>query len=427
MKFKKIINLLLITSMTMGVFSGCGKKEIPLEENNTEVKEEVGALVPEEGAKLTFWTLSGDSEYGKAVAQAFEEKYGIKVDVQENGMESVSKMMLDGPSGNGADIFMGPHDAFLVSKDAGIIAELSEEGSKTVKNEIDEVAVNTVSLDGKVYGVPVSIENYALLYNKDLVTGEPASTMEQIKEEAGAYNDPSQNKFWYITVPTDGYPAFTFLSSYGFELFGPIGTDGDNPGFDTPEFVKGLEAISKLKDIIPIKAEDLKMETMSLLEQNFKEGKTAYYPIGPWLVKSLKEENINFGVTPLPTMDGKQLRSFSGVQNAYVSAYSEYPKAAELFALFLTSDEAANFLYEKSYRITAKKDITNVTGLMADEELRVFSEAFKTSVPMPSTKRLSYYWTVMQGVLNSVFEGTLTPEEGAAKAQADFDALVQSE
>lgn len=46
---------------------------------------------------------------------------------------------------------------------------------------------------------------------------------------------------------------------------------------------------------------------------------------------------------------------------------------------------------------------------------------------MPQVKRISYYWTTMQSVLSAVFDGKMTPEEGAAKAQSDFDALVASE
>jgi len=425
MKFKKIITLTLVASMLLGAMAGCSKKEIPTEDEDKS--NETGELTPEEGAELTFWTLSGDLEFGEAVAEAFEEKYGVKVNVQENGLDSVNKMMLDGPAGNGADVFMAAHDNFVTAKDAGLLAELSEKSSNLIRDEINEVAVKTITDNGKVYGVPVAIETYALLYNKDLVKGEPAKTMEEIKEEALKYNDTSSNKFWYLTVPTDGYPAYPFLSLYGFELFGPDGKDEDNPGFNKEEFKKGLEKIAELKEFIPINSEDLKMETMSLLEQNFKGGKTAYYPIGPWLIKSLKDENVNFGVTTLPTMDGKQLKSFSAVQNAYISAYSKYPKAAELFALFLASEEAAQILYDKSYRITAREDISNIEGLKDDEELRVYSEAFKTSVPMPTTKRMSYYWTIMQGVLNSVFDGSLTPEEGAEKAQSDFEALVESE
>lgn len=435
MKFKKVLCVLLLVSMVGSLLSGCTKKEIPTQSNDgkengaveTNAPEINDEIIPEEGAELDFWTLSGDSEFGNAVASAFEEKYGVKVNVQENGLDTVNKMMLDGPTGNGADVFMAAHDQFMTAKDAGIIAELDESISRQVIDQVDDTAIRTVMLDGKLYGVPVAIETYALLYNKTLVTGEPATTFEQIKEEALAYNKPSENKFWYLTVPTDGYPAYLLLSLDGFQLFGADGFDNDNPGFNTPEFEKGLERIASIKEILPIKADDLKMETMSLLEQNFKEGKTAYYPIGPWLIKSLKDENVDFGVTTLPTYEGKQMKSFSAVQNAYVSAYTEYPKAAQLFAAFLVSDEAASLLYSKSYRITSKKDISNVEGLMEDQELKVFSDSFKTSVPMPSAKRISYYWTITQGVLSSVFDGNLTPKEGAEKAQKDFEDLVASE
>lgn len=435
MRTRKMISILMAVALLVGLLAGCSRSIPTQQEDNkpgTKISEEPKSedkkeIIPETGAKLSFWTLNGYLEYGKAVADLFEKKYGVKVEVQENGLDTINKMMLDGPAGNGADVFMAAHDSFATAKDAGILAELSETGTAIIKNKVNETAVKTVTSDGKIYGVPISIETYALLYNKTLVTGKPASTFEEIREKALTYNNAGENKFWYLTVPTDGYPAFQFLSLNGFQLFGEDGMDGDNPGFNTPEFVKGLETIASLKEIIPIKADDLKMETMSLLEQNFKEGKTAYYPIGPWLIKSLKEEKIDFGVTVLPTFNGKPMRSFSAVQNAYVSEYTKYPKAAELFATFLTSEEAAAILYSKSYKITANKDISKVEGLKDDEQLRVFCEEFTKSVPMPSTKRISYYWTIAQSVLSAVFDGTLTPEQGAQKAQKDFEALVASE
>ena len=102
--------------------------------------------------------------------------------------------------------------------------------------------------------------------------------------------------------------------------FGEDGKNNDDPGFGTPEFLKALERVRDLHELIPINADDLKIETITQLEQNFMEGRTAYYPIGPWLIKTLKDQNVNFGVTTLPTMDGKQMKTMAGVQNAYVSA-----------------------------------------------------------------------------------------------------------
>ena len=100
-----------------------------------------------------------------------------------------------------------------------------------------------------------------------------------------------------------------------------------------------------LNELIPVKADDLKIETITQLEQNFIDGKTAYYFIGPWLIKTLKEQNTNFGVSTLPTMDGKQMKTMAGVHNAYVSSYSEYPNAAQLFAEYLVSEEGLSLIH----------------------------------------------------------------------------------
>lgn len=425
MRNKKFLSVLLVGALTIGILGGCGNREIPTEETSNTTQQE--KLVPEENAKLKFWVASGKLDYGKAVGAAFEKEYGVPVEVEEQSIDIINKMTLDAPAGNGADVFMAAHDLFLTARDSGILAELNPNVEKVVREEANEIAVKTVEDDGKLYGVPVSIECYALLYNKDLVKGEPATTMEQIAEEAKEYNNPKENKFWFLTIPTEGYPAFPYLSVDGFQPFGPDGKDNDNPGFDTPEFEKGLQRIADLKEIIPIKGADLKMETITQLEQNFKDGKTAYYPIGPWLIKSLKEEKINFGVTTLPTWDGKQLKTMAGVQNAYVSSYSKYPNAAQLFAQYLISKEGASILYKEAYNVTARKNVDDIEGLKDDAELKVFVESFKDAVPMPQVKRVSYYWTVLQGMLKSVFDHDLTPQDAAKKAQEDFEALVASE
>ena len=98
-----------------------------------------------------------------------------------------------------------------------------------------------------------------------------------------------------------------------------------------------------------------------------------------------------------------------------------------LFAEYLVSEEGAEILYEKAYNVTARKNIENINGLKDDDALKVYTEAFDDAVPMPQVKRISYYWTTMQSVLSAVFDGKITPEEGAKKAQDDFEALVASE
>ncbi|ACD21770.1 maltose ABC transporter substrate-binding protein [Clostridium botulinum] len=421
-QIKMIFLPVLIVTLMFSLIS-CRNREIPFDDDSE--LEETSELKPEKEAELVYWT--DDLDFGQAIAKSFEEKYKVKVNVQKIGLDSMDKMMLDAPTGNGADVFMAANDNFSKGKDSGIFAKIRPSIKKEIEEVTNETALKTVTSDDELYGIPVSIESYAMLYNKDLVKEKPSETFEQIEEEANKYNDKNINKFWFLTIATDGYSAYPFLSVDGFRLFGENGNDGDNPGFNTKEFENGLEAISKLRKIIPIESEDLKLQASTFLEQNFRNGKTAYYPIGPNAIKELKKSGVNFGITKLPTYGGKPMRAFSVVQNAHVSAYTKYPNASQLFAQYLVSKDAASLLYRKAYKITSRKDTSNIEGLKDDEYMKVYAEQFNNTDPMPSTKRISYFWTIMESTLGSVFDGNITPNEAAEKIQKDFDALVQSE
>lgn len=425
---KKVLAFLLAAAMALPL-SAC-MKEAPVESGSSSTGSQSSGtsgeseeLKPEEGAELKFWTA--DVDFGKAVAAEFEKEYGVPVTVEEAGLDAINKIMLDGPAGNGADLFMVAHDSFQTGYSAGVFKEIDSSIASKLNEELNEVAMKTATCDGKLYGVPISIETSVMFYNKDLVE-EPAETFEQIVEEAKEWNDPDNNKFWFLTTPTSGYAVHPMLTPFGFELFGENG-DAENPGFDTPEFLEGMKYLSTLKEAMPIDAENLGMDASSFLNQNFIDGKTAYYPNGPWLLRTLKEAGVNYGVCKLPTLNGNEMKPFAGVQNVHVSTYTKYPNAAQLFAQYLASEDAAALLYEKAAKITARKDVDSVPGLCDDEDMKVFTEQFSDSVPMPTSKRMSYFWTVSESVYSAVFDGTLTPEEGVEKAQKDFDALVQSE
>lgn len=438
---KKRVKLLLGILTFVLLLGAC--KKLPVEEGSNVVdgignsvkeedkgeNEELGKdtsteeFLPEEGAVLKF--RSSDKEFAKAIAEKFYEKYGVQVLTEEGGLYDFSKGVLEGATGEGPDVFMSPHDKTLEGIGAGIYLEFDNKLVDNLKNEISEVAMKTVTVDGKVYGVPVSIETNVMFYNKDLVTGEPANSFEQIKEEALAYNDTKNNKFWFLSNVCEGSPIFPMLSTYGFRLFGENGADDNKPGFETEEFLKGLSVLADYKSIMPIPSGDL--ANADFLTTQFMEGKTAYIIGGPWNVKALREAGVNFGVTKLVTYDGRQQYPFSFVQNAHVSAYTKYPKAAQLLAEFLVSKEGAELLYTKASKISSRANPSEISGLKDDLDLIAITEAFNNSVPMPSAKRISYYWTISANIGPAVFDGKMTAEEGAKKAVDDWNAFLQAE
>jgi arabinogalactan oligomer/maltooligosaccharide transport system substrate-binding protein len=443
---RKLISV-LIASLLVLTMAGC-KREIPMEEEETSAETtdnnttdsagvttpageaaataaptEQAELAPEEGAKLTFWT--GDVEFGEAAAEKFEAEYGVPVTVEELGLGAIDKISLNGPAGTGADVFMSPHDSFEQGLAAGVFLELDPQIVANLKERVNEVGIKTVTSSGKVYGVPISLETTCMFYNKDLVGDQPAATLEEIIAKAPEFNDPDNNKFYFLIKVGDGYKIYPILSANGFQVFGPDGTDADNPGFDTDQFEKGLELIQSLHDIMPINSIDL--GNVSFLVSQFTEGKVAYEFSGPWDIKAFKESGVNFGVAPLPTYNGKQLTPFAGVQNAHVSAFTKYPIAAQLFAEYLVSDEAAGLLYEKANKIPTLKDVSGIPGLSEDSNITPFIEQFASSVPMPSIPRVSFFWSISATTCQAVFDGQLTPAEGRQKAVEDWNTFLTTE
>lgn len=430
MKLKRMIAFTLSVLMASSM-AGCGKSlpqnaKTTSAAGSTAASSATGELKPESGAKLKFRTSSASQlNFAKALAKKFEAKYGVPVTAEDGSVYDQNKTNLEATSGKGPDVFMSPHDKTIENQRAGLLLKLDDRVATELKKDVSDVAMKTVTVDGGIYGVPVSIETYVMFYNKKLVKGSPATSYEQLMKESKSFNNAGQNKFWFLSHVSEGATMFPMLSAYGYKPFGENGTDNDKPDFDKPEFEKGLEVLKKYHDLMPAASGDL--ANWDFLTNQFVTGKTAYLISGPWNVKIFRDAKADFGVTSLPTYDGKKETSFAFVQNAQVSAYSKYPKAAQLFAQYMVSNEGAELLYSDASCITSRKDISQVKSLAQDEQLSAIVKCFNDSIPVPTAKRISYFWTICANVGPAVFDGQMTPKAAAAKAKSDWDSFLKAE
>lgn len=122
----------------------------------------------------------------------------------------------------------------------------------------------------------------------------------------------------------------------------------------------------------------------------FQEGKVAALIDGPWAEAGLKKSGINLGVTSIPTLDGHHPRTFSTVRLAVVSAFTEYPRASQLFADFLSSEAMA----EKRYEMTGA--IPPVATVMKEIESSAtpLTQAVINQASMLMQCRLSLRWAI---------------------------------
>ncbi|PLS24370.1 extracellular solute-binding protein [Bifidobacterium imperatoris] len=181
MKFKTIAAATLAVATLIGM-AGCGTSS-----NANDDKT------------ITFWhnASSGDGkQYWADLAAAFEKKNpGVKIEIQaiqnEDFAGKLQTAMQDPASG--PDVYMSLGGAKTQEMiDAGQSLDLTDKISDTVKTDM-KTTLSAATFDGKVYGVPVSVEPGGIWYSKDLFTQagitEAPTTFSELKDDAQKLKD----------------------------------------------------------------------------------------------------------------------------------------------------------------------------------------------------------------------------------------------
>ncbi len=420
---KKIINVTAISLLTLALAS-CGSSndaenttgEANVDTNNTAEERVV------EG-DLLIWL--DNPEWGEAVTEGFEAKYpGVNVEYNVVGsVDQTQKLSLDGPAGIGPDVFIFPHDRATATIADGLIEPLPMDLQEKAKANITEAALGTVTVDEEVYAVPISTENLALFWNKDLYGEETPETFEEIVEFSKEYNNPAENKYALKWQVDDAYHNYPFLTAGGMELFGPNHDDYTQVGFDTEEAKKGIEYHNSLREIYDVNAIDASYE---MTVGAFQAGDAVFSITGPWAIADAVNNGVNFGVTKLPTIDGQQPIAFSGNVIAGVSSYAENPDAAYAFVEYLASPEGASVMYETTGKMPALKDLSVVEGVSDNEYLMGMAEQTEFTHPMPTIPEMAQAWDPMKALFTFTWDGELSIEEAQQKAMDDYELLLQA-
>ena len=374
--------------------------------------EDEEEIVPEEGATLVVWESQDQRPFVEAIIAEFTAKYGIEVVFEEVGSpEQANRLNTDGAAGLGADVVVMAHDNLGKSVEAGLVLPNDFYELET-REENSEIAVNAVTYDDVLYGYPKSVETYALFYNKDLVATPPA-TFEEVVEFAKTYNDPATNKYALMWEVGNFYFSYPFVASGGY-VFGDGGKDASDIGLNNEGAVAGLNYYGSLKDsILPMNSGDVTYD----IKMGFFTGGTLAMDInGPWTIAQYRDAGINFGVAPIPAINGQPATSFSGIKAWYVNSFSEYPNAARLFARFASTKEAQVLQYEKLGSLPANIEAANDPVIAQDEITQGFLAQFANSEPMPSIPEMGNVWSPIAAAFSDVWNSGKDAKEALDNA-----------
>ncbi|MGL4911016.1 MAG: maltose ABC transporter substrate-binding protein [Romboutsia sp.] len=262
--------------------------------------------------------------------------------------------------------------------------------------------VDSVTLQGKQYGLPIAQETTALFYNKDLVKEVPKTIEEVVKI--------GKDKGFLFDV-ANFYPAYGFIAANGGYVYkNNDGTlDPTDIGLNNEGAIKGYQFLQDV--VVKDKLVSVDM-TGDLASGEFTAGNTAFYISGPWEVQPFKESGINFGVAPIPTFNGNPVKSFIGVQTAFVSSKSKNQELAWDLTKYL-AENTSDILLETGNRIPVLKSVTESEEFAKNDFMLQFAKQAENGEPMPNIPEVQAMWGPAGENIRLLMTEQLTPQECA--------------
>lgn len=365
---KKGIALLMAGLMSLSMLAGCGSDNSPAETGTQEEVSDAESVEQDSVAassdeNVTIRWMQFQVEYTnqvKQMAKAYEEEHpNVKIEVEVIGDDYYDVLKTKASSGDMPDVFMtAGYNEIVTYKD--YVTDLSDQA---FVGQIADGAVECVSLDGKVVGLPVQMSGNGIVYNKKifeengLSVPTTLSELEQVCETLQAKGiTPFANQF------KDDWLLGQFVN-YGF-----AGTenatefiDNLNSGSATIAGTEKMNDIMNVLDLMLQYGQDKPLDAgWNEAAATFALGEQAMIFEGIWAYDTIAEiaPDMEVGLFALPMTDDagdtKMAADVNGVW--HVSNTSEHPDVAKDILNWIVSSEAGqDFLLNQCQVIPAMK------------------------------------------------------------------------
>lgn len=378
------------------------------------------------GGELLIWADDTRKPALEEFAASFGEENGVDVVIEEKVFDDLrGEFTTAAPAGEGPDIVIGAHDWLGEFVSAGVVAPVD---LGATADDFQEVAIQAMTFDGQLYGVPYAVENVALFRNTDHVPEAP-ETFEELVETAQQLEADGEVESGFLipTNPPDpyhNYPMFTAEGGYVFAFEEGEGYDADDLGIDSEG---GIAAARQFDEWV--KSGFLKTNVEgALMQDQFADGNAAFVITGPWALvqdgRGFEETGVPFEVSPIPPLDGGTPEPFVGVQSFMVSAFAENPLVAQTFVTQeMTTEEAQMALFEANRRPPA---LTSAQEQIADDPVfQAFAESGAEGNPLPAIPEMGSVWDAWTNAYGLIYAQDSAPEDAFDNAAEQIRNLIE--
>lgn len=312
-----------------------------------------------------------------------------------------------------ADVFLYANDTLTTMTDAKALAKFGGKYADELKATNSETLLDSLTMDGYIYGVPFTTNTWYMYYDKRVFSEEDVKSLDAMLEK-GVVSFPFVN-FWYL-------PAFYFGN--GCTLFGDgtqeeLGADfGGENAVEVTEYLVDLAANPNFK---------IDQDGSGLA--GLRDGSIHAIFSGSWDAAAVREilgENMGVAALPTYTLNGeeKQMYSYAGSKAIGVNTSTDYMVQAVELAMYLGSAEAQQLHYELRGVIPCNTELNEDPAIAADEVVRAQNDTFdRTSKLQPFVAQMNNCWTPVENMGKAIRNGTVTKENAAEQTGAMNDAM----
>ena len=364
---------------------------------------------------LTVWTVLDGSAlaYLEQDAATFARAADVDIEVERFEVGDLRLRMLStSQRESAADVIVGvAHEDARAMAVAGVLADLTRAVTDAYLDDLSAPSRRAFTVDGRLFGLPLSVQGPALLYNRDLLAEVPETYPELV---AVARELTRGDTFGYLHDIENFYFSYAWLHTWGGYVFGRAGGGPDprDVGLATPAAVRGGEALRALRfehGLVPAGT------GYEGARDRFLDGALAMFYTGPWELGAARRAGIDVGVAPMPPLaDGTSWSGFMGARGVVVDRLAEGSTDAINLAKWLVRADA-----QRGYARVAARIPTSRTALEADTTdpaLAAFGEALRHAEPLPAIPEMRRVWGPMADALGAIAGDPGADVEAALRA-----------
>ncbi|MCT2583106.1 ABC transporter substrate-binding protein [Actinophytocola gossypii] len=384
-----------------------------------------------DGSSVTMWMypVIADQEASRTFWSEFETEFedanpdiDLTIELQpwDGRQETISTALA---SGTGFDIVLLGPDQIPQHAEQGSLVPVDDMVADSVDAFLPN-AVESLSVDGTLYGVPIYHTVVTPVYNKKVFAEagitEPPATWDDLLAAAGPLAEKGIPVFDYPGDPEEtlNLTFYPLLWQAGGQIFAD---DGKSVAFDQAPGVAALQFLADLREAggLPPDAPTVKN---SLEGRPFTSGESGVLQAADLATANQLIDSLGADTAvPIPPLTGEEQVTFGIPGSLVVSHATESQDAVAEVLRFVSSAETATKLAEASGFFPARSDV----DMPADgPHVDVFADALEHAYPGDAHPQARQVMSILAPQVQAVLTGDKTPEQALADAAAEANPIL---